>query len=114
MWRRDVAGFNWQTLPAVLNGQATSLQGLPTFIGQTVSGEGEVKVGTDAAYIVVNQHELAGRGLTVLEGDVITAFGQDFKVGLVARDRTLGILRCEVRPVKNEANLMIDRGKNLL
>ena len=103
MWQQDAAAAPWLELNAnlaSLGGKAAKIQALPFFVGQSVNGEGDIEIGSDAAHAVINQHDLARQNATLGQGDTIEAYGRKFKVGVTAHDRTLGILRCELRPIK--------------
>lgn len=119
MWQQDAASAPWLELNAnlaSLGGKTAKIQALPFFIGQSVNGEGEIEIGSDAAHAVINQHDLARQNAELKQGDTISAYGRKFKVGVIVRDRTLGILRCELRPLvgskaNSKASSPIDRSQ---
>ena len=115
MWQQDAASAPWQTLNAnlaSLGGKTAKIQALPFFVGQSGNGEGDIEIGSDAAHAVINQHDLARQNATLGQGDTIEAYGRKFKVGVIARDRTLGILRCELRLIKgSKTSGPIDRSQ---
>ena len=88
------------------------IQALSFFVGQSVNGEGDIEIGSDAAHVVINQHNLSRQNAELKQGDTIEAYGRKFKVGVIAHDRTLGLLRCELRPLSgSEASGPIDRSQ---
>lgn len=110
----DINTISWSDTPAIISGVPAIIKTFNFYIGQKTTSDGEIDIRTDHAHAIVSWQDLKTQNLTLKEGDVLTFKGENFKVSILTRDRSLSLIRVELDLQSPEGeNAIINRGESI-